>query len=247
MVQKGASEWSSSLRLEDTTEIGDERRKAAILSATVVEDQTLSNVIDIKRHCRLTKLLKVSAWVFRFIKNVKAKREGREIFLDRPRVDAIANAETRWVKDAQKRLQEEENLKKTKESLGIFEIDNVLVCKGRLGNAELQLEAKNPFFLPRENWFTQLLILESHKRVHHGGVRSTLTELGTKFWVLKGRQYVKKVLRSCLLCRKHEGKAFNPPPSAALPEFRVTQALPFSRLGVNLAGRFLLRIRMLRC
>ncbi len=123
-------------------------------------------------------------------------------------------------------------MKKTKESLGICEIDKLLVCKGRLENAELQLEAKSPIILPRENRFTQILILECHKRVHHGGGRSTLTKLSTKFWVVKGRQYVKKVLRSCLLCRKHEGKAFNPATSAALPEFRVTQAPPFSRVGV---------------
>ena len=95
--------------------------------------------------------------------------------------------------------------------------------------------------LSNKDRFTELVIRDCHERVHHSGVRSTLVELRSRLWVIKGRQYVKKVLKSHFQCRKHEGKPYNPSPSGALPEFRVTQAPPFSRVGGDFAGTFFVK------
>ena len=95
--------------------------------------------------------------------------------------------------------------------------------------------------LSNKDRFTELVIRDCHERVHHSGVRSTLVELRSRFWVIKGRQYVKKVLKSRFQCRKHEEKPYNPSPSGALPEFRVTQAPPFSRVGGDFAGTFFVK------
>lgn len=67
-------------------------------------------------------------------------------------------------------------------------------------------------------------------------MRGTLAELRARFWVAKGRQYVKKLIRNCFICRKLEGKPYNLPPTAMLPDFRVTEAPPFSKAGVDFAG-----------
>ena len=91
-------------------------------------------------------------------------------------------------------------------------------CRGRLEYADLPVEAK------------------CHKKVHHCGVKSTLAELRTKFWVPKGRQVVKKILSQCVTCKKWEGTAFIQPATASLPEFRVNLAPPFSRVGVDFSG-----------
>ncbi len=85
----------------------------------------------------MNKLLRVSAWVLRFIKNVKAKRDRQGICLDSLKVEEIKYAELQWVRDAQKQLQVEDKFKKTKESLGICEVDKILVCKGRLESFRL--------------------------------------------------------------------------------------------------------------
>lgn len=50
----------------------------------------------------------------------------------------------------------------------------------------------------------------------------------------KGRQVVKGVV--CVTCKKVKGKPYNSPPTAAMPEFRVRQAPPFARVGVDFAG-----------
>lgn len=98
------------------------------------------------------------------------------------------------------------------------------------------MEAQEPIILPRDHGFTTKTIEECHERVLHGGVRETLAELRSKFWVPKGRQCMKKVLSRCVICKRLEGKAYGAPRSAALPEFRVKEAPPFSKVGVDFAG-----------
>ena len=74
-------------------------------------------------------------------------------------------------------------------------------------------------------------------RLHNKNNRRMSRErLRSKFWVPKGRQHVKKVISKCVVCRKLEGKAYSTPRSAALPEFRVTEAPAFSKVGVDFAG-----------
>ena len=143
-----------------------------------------------------------------------------------------------WIKDTQKSLTEKDNFEKQKRSLGIYPVDGILVSKEWLGNSDLQLEAKCPMILSNKDRLMELVMRDCHERVHHGGVGSTLAELRSRVWVTKGRQHVKKVLKSCFKYRKYEGKPYKPSPSAALPEFRVTQAPLFDSAGTDFAGPF---------
>ena len=111
-------------------------------------------------------------------------------------------------------------------------------CEGRLVNSDLDLEARRPFILPRRHHLTKLIIRDSHERLHLSGVRATLAKLHSKYWVPKGRQEVKGVLNECVTCRKLKGKSYSSPPTTALPEFRVREAPPFSRVGVDFAGPY---------
>lgn len=90
--------------------------------------------------------------------------------------------------------------------------------------------------LPREHRLTRLVIQECHQIVHHCGVRATLAELRSRYWVPKGRQVVKKIVGECVVCKKLVGKPYKTPPTAALPDFRVREAPLFSRVGVDFAG-----------
>ena len=46
-----------------------------------------------------------------------------------------------------------------------------------LSNAEVPYSTKHPILLPKDHQLTTLVVLRAHKRVSHGGVRETLTEL----------------------------------------------------------------------
>ena len=70
----------------------------------------------------------------------------------------------------------------------------------------------------------------------HSGLRATLAELRSRYWVPKGRQAVKKVLRSCVACKKQGGTPYSAPQTAALSEFRVREVPAFSKCGVDFCG-----------
>ena len=180
-LKGGQSEWPTSLRLEDSPDVTIERRKVVVSSVVSMEDQKLSNVIDMIRFSNLDKLLRVTAWVKRFISNLNAKRGGLDINQDNLNVENVKDAETEWVKDAQKQLKAEDKFKKSQESLGICGKNWNLVCTGRLEHSDLEVEAKFPTVLLKDNKFTERVIKECHTRVHHGGVRATLTELRSRF------------------------------------------------------------------
>jgi len=85
----------------------------------------------------------------------------------------------------------------------------VVRCKGRLGNSTLPSETKRSILLPKEGVFVKLLIKHVHVRNLHSGVRDTLVCLREKYWVIKGRQVVRSVVKLCMLCKKHEGLPYN--------------------------------------
>ena len=96
----------------------------------------------------------------------------------------------------------------------------ILRCGGRLSHEDLPYSAKRILF-DANHGFTTLVIRNCHESVMHDGVKETLTEVRSKFWLARGRQVVKKLLHSCVTCRRHDGKPYQAPPPPPLLEFRV--------------------------
>ena len=63
-----------------------------------------------------------------------------------------------------------------------------------------------------------------------------LSELRNEFWIPKGRQTVKSVIRKCFACKKAQGRSFARQPHAPLPQERVKNALPFQITGLDYFG-----------
>lgn len=96
--------------------------------------------------------------------------------------------------------------------------------------------SKNPVLLPNKHRFTELLIMEKHRLVHHNGIQETLSAIREHYWIIRGREVVKKVIRRCVLCRKYEGKPYATPPVPPLPLERVSNTPPFNNTGLDFAG-----------
>ena len=137
-------------------------------------------------------LLRVISYVLRFINNMKGKKETHELNHRRLNVSEIRQAERHWIKQIQSTLRNEESFKMVASQLNIIEIDGILVCKGRYENSDIPLESKYPIYLPREHKLTELMIIDCHVRSHHCGVKGTLAELRSRFWISKCRQHVKR-------------------------------------------------------
>ena len=63
-----------------------------------------------------------------------------------------------------------------------------------------------PILLDKKSRLTEELILEFHKKLAHSGIYSTLSELRKEFWVLCSFSTVKKALKTCVHCRRFNGR-----------------------------------------
>jgi hypothetical protein len=196
--------------------------------------------IDINRFSSLTRLLRVTALVLRFIRKLRRSKSNSR-YLTYPE---LQESEELWLKSIQKKHfnSEIDSIQKGKSTnfkkqLGLF-IDNqgLLRCKSRLENAELSESARYPILLPRHDRFTELIIMKTHKEILHSGVSQTLAKTRFKFWIPHGRAKVKYVLNKCLVCRRHEGGAYKMPPFSPLPKSRIVESKPFSRIGLDYLG-----------
>lgn len=200
----------------------------------------LTEIIDCERFSDATKLFRVTALSLKFIRNLKsAKTERREAQSKQTTLTAeeISEAKVLWIREVQKPFERERNFENLKQQLGLFRHeDTILKCKGRLGNAPLSVETRYPSLLPRRHHVTRLIVEACHRKTNHGGVKETLVEVRTNFWIPKGRQYVKRILHQCVICKKREGVPYRPPPTADLPESRVSGSPAFTHVGVDFAG-----------
>ena len=112
---------------------------------------------------------------------------------------------------------------------------------GRLKHAPLTYEEIYPILLPASHPISRLIMGEVHIQVSHGGPERTLSESRRKFWITRGRNLAKGVVKNCTICRK-----LRQPPHTTLmadlpPERLKPFSPPFSVTGVDLFGSFNLK------
>ena len=78
--------------------------------------------------------------------------------------------------------------------------------------------------------------MKCHSNTWHSGVEDTLSLLRRRFWVVRGRRIVSRILKACVTCKRHQSKALLPPASPALPPYRVSTDYCFRTCGVDFAG-----------
>jgi len=71
--------------------------------------------------------------------------------------------------------------------------------------------------------------------VHHDGIRETLSAVRETHWIPQGRAAVKKIIRSCVVCQRFEGRPYLSPMMSDLPPERVSEGPPFAHTGVDFA------------
>ena len=66
-----------------------------------------------------------------------------------------------------------------------LQLDNnhLLKCHGRYNNANLNLETRYPKLLPKDEYFTNLVIKDCHKRMFHTGISQTLAQTRMEYWI----------------------------------------------------------------
>ena len=107
--------------------------------------------------------------------------------------------------------------------------------KTRLTPQESEDFFQCPILLDGNHELSKKLILETHKQNHHAGLGTVIVKLREKYWILRCRQSVKKVLAKCVTCKRHHGKNATVA-EGVLPENRIKVSAPFEIAGMDLAG-----------
>ena len=206
----------------------------------------MDTIILITDFSSCDKLFRITTLVLRFVKNLKIKakllKEGT-VYLGEVTAEELGNVEVKWLRSVQKELKSQANYSQLERDFGLYEDSSgILRCKGRIANADVPHETKFPALLPKNHYLSTLLVRDAHERVHHNRVEATLAQLRTRFWIVKGRQFVKRTLASCTVCRRYEGKSYRVPPQSDLPEFRLSQKPAFTYVGVDYAGPLYIKV-----
>ena len=86
----------------------------------------------------------------------------------------------------------------------------ILRVGGRLKHAPIPYQAKHPGILPKKHDIVPLILSHLHQRLNHSGVEHILAELLQRYWIPKVRSALKKIAKSCHVCRKHNANQILP-------------------------------------
>ena len=217
----------------------DEEPVASLVLPAQTENTGIHIIINLERFSNLKRLLRVTAYIFRFIHNCRSET-------NRKTFSCLSTNEIRhsvlvWIRNTQNTTYNFGDKPNKRSSivrqLKLFKDDNeIFRCGGRIHNASLSENTKFPYLLPSKHNFTNLVIRDSHCNHLHSGLNSTVTHLRQSYWIPRIRQCVKTVLRKCVTCRKVTGKPYLKPDPPPLPKDRVDEPVPFTVTGVDFAG-----------
>ena len=71
--------------------------------------------------------------------------------------------------------------------------DKILRARGRLQNADIPTNMKDPVILPSNDHLTHLIIEDLHKKIGHVGLKHVISKIRERFWVLRCVSEVKKI------------------------------------------------------
>ena len=86
-------------------------------------------------------------------------------------------------------------------------INGVICVGGHLSNVPYSSdEAKHQIILPKQHHVSDLVIRYYHRRSAHFGQEYVLACIRERFWIIKARTSVRRIIRSCFDCKRRCGK-----------------------------------------
>ncbi|XP_073986072.1 uncharacterized protein [Rhodnius prolixus] len=195
-------------------------------------------------------LQNVVAWCLRFAHNtrnpvhrmsgplnVKERSEALRVLIVRAQQHSLSEE----IEDAQS---PKPRLRLVK-TLGLFlHTDGVLRVGGRLRLAAVPESQKHPALLPSQHPFTALVIQAAHISNLHVGPTATHAFLRSRYWIVNGKNVVRRQLGACNKCFSVKPTPLNPL-MGQLPEGRASASSPFTTTGIDYAGSF--NVKLLSC
>lgn len=121
-----------------------------------------------------------------------------------------------------------------------FDNEGIIRVGGRLANADIPFDEHHPIILPPSHAFTTLLIRHEHARLLHAGAEIVLAAIRSQFWIISGRNSIKKIVCYCVPSYKVSARAAAQL-MGQLPVPRVNPSFAFDHTGTDFAGPFSVR------
>ncbi|XP_075150685.1 uncharacterized protein LOC142224785 [Haematobia irritans] len=193
----------------------------------------------------LKTLQRIVAYVLRFIKNSKTRKENRQ---NRPTLTPLELHDSLIVivriaqhfkfKEDILQLEKHRELKGSSQIKGLspfLDEHTVLRVGGRLEESTLSFNAKHPMLLPFNDPISRLIFESLHKENKHCGPTALLATVRQRFWPIKGKHLARETVHKCIQCARSKPKLLKQI-MGNLPETRVTPARPFINAGVDYCG-----------
>lgn len=193
------------------------------MNAAVRPEPTIVNIDDYSSYNRL---MRPTAWMQRFTRNCRHTDARKKGPLD---ATELQEAEIYWIRRTQDRVFGPD-VCRMNIALQRFSPYHDKLGLLRLGShlqfSNLRESSKHFILLPASDTFTKLLVKKEHQRLLHAGFSFLLTELRERFWTVRARQVVKKVINECTVCRRYSCKQYLEP-FTLLTADRVQPSPPF--------------------
>ncbi|XP_050561406.1 uncharacterized protein LOC118271003 [Spodoptera frugiperda] len=207
---------------------------------------------NLAKYSNLTTLIRVLARVLRFVKNCRSNIKSNR--LRGPlQVSELENAHSVAIKLAQKDsfpIELEQlgkgkslNSKAALASLNPFLDENgILRVGGRIESSSYQYDKRHPILLHANHFLTKLIFKQEHLRLLHAGPQHLLASIRERYWPVGGRNLARRAARECVTCRRFNARTMDNI-MGNLPADRVETDFPFSTIGTDFAGPFLITDR----
>ncbi|XP_054709054.1 uncharacterized protein LOC129218752 [Uloborus diversus] len=217
-LSESKNNWPKKMPLTSGLSDVELEKKKCVAENTVLPSVAVNSdsLLNLEKYSKLSRAVRVTAWIQRFIYNVRCKADKKKGPL---RAEELFAAELSLIKEIQHEhfsdeitcLKQEHQISrnsKIRELNPFLSEDGILLVGGRLQKSTLSFYEKNP---------------------------STLGYLREKYWIVRGRQNVKRIIRKCIICQRFNSRPMQQD-IAPLPSARIEKSNPFDVIGVDYAG-----------
>ena len=161
-----------------------------------------------ERYSLYKRLLRITAWIFRFRNNVKASRSKQTLTLSislavseiqAAEIFLFARAQQRSFPEETSRLMSGKNLKTTSTILSLHPTigsGGLLTVGGRLANSSLSPSKRHPIILHGKDLLTKLIVSSKHLSMLHAGPTLLMSALEVTLHITGALRLVRTICRS---------------------------------------------------
>ena len=206
------------------------------------DNMTPSNTIKWERFSSLHKLIRTIAWIVKFLYDWKLGKSERKTCVSTSQLSPrdLNQALVKVCKISQSESLDlnDTNLLPLKPVV----LEGLIRIGGRLKNSHLSSNQKHQIILAQHHPLSTLVARHHHEENLHTGREHTLSIIREKFWIIKGKSVVRKVIKDCLFCERRRVTPTTPVMSDLPRERLATNEPPFTYTGVDYFGPLIVKL-----